>query len=186
LPLHPAVLAGMLAVTGLLVYWSWPGTDDAAGPAAVQDERMAGDDVSSVELPQAEVISVVAGKPSRPPARPQPETATGQPALAGQADPVNTTTQLDKTAPATATVAPETTTPSPAGDTAGQTTAQPEEPEPPAMTTQPADPVPPARTTRPATPQPRYPGSGYGQYPQQQPGWQQPYYRPAYPRYPSR
>jgi len=198
--LRPAVLAGMLAVAGLLIYGFWP-ADDAAGPAAVPDALMAGDDDASiVEVPPAEVISVVAGKPARPaaaaatgetwnpatePAWPEPEAATGQPATAGQSDPVSTTPQRDKTAPASAAVATDTVTTAPAGDTVGQVTVQPAMPVQPAATAQPVDPVPPATTPRPTATQPRYQAPGYGQYPQQ-PGWQQPYYRQTYPQYPSR
>jgi len=43
-----------------------------------------------------------------------------------------------------------------------------------------------AAAVQPAQPQPRYGTPGYGYYPQQ-PNWQQPYYRPAYPQqYPAR
>ena len=200
LPLRPAVLAGVLAVAGLLVYWSWPGTDDTAGPAAVQEMLTSTDDTPIVEIQQTEIIPVVAGTPDRPvaapatgetwspvtePAWPEPEADTGEPATASVPEAVTNAAQPPGTPPASPASAAAGANSSPAGKTTTDTATKPVAAVQPAAPAQPAVPVPPATTTRQAAPQPRYQAPGYSQYPQQ-PGWQQPYYRPAYPQYPSR
>jgi len=120
---------------------------------------------------------------SEPPQEPEPATTATTP-------PAETTTRQQ--APAATAPAAE-----PAPLEPVQATA--ETPEPPVVktsepqqTAQPAEPVaatPPAAVAPPARqarPQP-YGTPGYGYYPRQQPNWQQPYYRPAYPQqYPSR
>jgi len=200
LPLRPAVLAGVLAVAGLLVYWSWPATDDAAGPAAVQEVLTSTDDTPGVEIQQTELIPVAAGTPDRPvaapatgetwspvtePAWPEPQADTGEPATASVPEAVTNAAQPPATPPASPASAAAAANSSPAGKTTTDTTTKPVAAVQPAAPAQPAVPVPPATTTRQAAPQPRYQAPGYSQYPQQ-PGWQQPYYRPAYPQYPSR
>lgn len=186
--LQPALLAAVIAVTGLLIYWSWPDTNDAVAPAALQEELTGVDAASIVELPRGEVISVVPSKPAVPvaapaddetlppatePALPEPIVTPSLPVTAQTAEPVSAAPPQDKRVPAEAAVAPSPAPPTAVENSTGQASIQP------------AAPVAPAATPRARTAQPRYQAPAYGQYPQQ-PGWQQPHYRPAYPQYPSR
>ena len=195
LVLRSVQLAGVLTVAGLLAFRFWPVSEDPADTAATPGAFSNTDITTLVEPPQPAAISVVTDtpakatkvpatvstwKPARERVKPEPETATTQ---AAAAKPEGRTAQADLTAATSSAVATDATAPDVNSD--AQTTVQPAVPLPPATTTRPAEPVAPARTARPAARQPRYPAPGYGQYPQQ-PGWQQPYYRQAYPQYPAR
>jgi len=202
LPVRPIVMTvflGLLAYSGYR-YWQDNRDTFVAAPPEAGSFSESAQGAGWDDIPQQEAIAVVgeaSGKPSAP--------AAAAPGIENEVAAQGDITAGDNIAPATLTQPagatpvpwePDISTAQPESDSvpvpavpAAQ--AEMETPEPADITaTEPVQPQaaavvapPPAQPTLPQAP---YGAPGYGYYPQQ-PNWQQPYYRPAYPpQYPAR